>query len=166
MRKSDKVLAAIMIIMVIIIGILVINIFIMQNQLENVRQKVYGSAIIIKQYQDKQHADKFNYLLEGDSPYNLIQYNVSCESESMFPTTTCRDTPIGRTISKREELQVGRMYTYDLNVSDEQSSIMHRLVACLDDMCNNTIFKGDNNYIAEIVPRSAIKAKIEMISFG
>ena len=164
-----NILIAMMIIIVTIISILVISNFTMQNQIENIRQKVYGSTIIVKMYQNKMDKDNFNHLLEEGRllfPYHLRPYNVSCDSRSMFPTTTCRDTPIGRPVSQREQLDIGRMYTYDLNVSDDEPQVMHRLVACLDHLCNLTIFKGDNNYAAEVIPRSAVKDKIEMISFG
>jgi hypothetical protein len=49
----------------------------------------------------------------------------------------------------------GQLYTYQwLN-----QSIVHRHVACLND-CTSIVINGDNNRVAEIVPRTAIKLEV------
>jgi len=82
---------------------------------------------------------------------------ISCKSDSMGLAFRCGDSVYSRTISLEEELKEGEVYIY--KNPNKNNSVIHRLVLCLDDDCNQTVFRGDNNALGELVPREWIYAK-------
>lgn len=105
----------------------------------------------------------------GSKTYNAP---LSCETNSMGLTITCGMMDVYSDVRPNETLHVGRIYSYKteefMNINCERNTqfgcgtydhIIHRLVACLDDDCNRTVFKGDNNPTAEIVNRDRIDRK-------
>lgn len=88
--------------------------------------------------------------------------SVSCESDSMGLTLDCNDEAYGNIVQKRDRLIVGDIYVY----RRENTSIIHRLVRCLDKDCNVSVFKGDNNKVAEFVNRSQIRYHIVRVNYG
>lgn len=59
-------------------------------------------------------------------------------------------------------LMEGRIYIYEEN----NRSIVHRLIKCIDIDCNQSVFKGDNNRVGEIVNKSQIKYRVKSIGYN
>lgn len=92
----------------------------------------------------------------------LISVPISCETQSMGLTLNCKDNLFTELITESSVLIEGDIYIYNRN----GQTIVHRLVKCLDNQCNQSIFKGDNNYVADdIVEKSQIFAKVYGIEF-
>ena len=108
----------------------------------------FGFGILVKHEIDRVYG--FSYDAYG---------TISNETDSMGLTIDPHDKMY---YSKEFDVLPGRIYVY--NKSDNW--IVHRLVYCLDDDCNQSVFKGDNNYIGELVNKSNIIYKVEGISYG
>jgi hypothetical protein len=89
-------------------------------------------------------------------------HKVACGSDSMGLTLNCGDKVYSRILENEEKLEIGSIYIY----RSSNHTIIHRLVKCLDEECSMTIFKGDNNRVAEIVNRSEILYKVIKIEYG
>lgn len=90
-----------------------------------------------------------------------VETQVGCKSNSMGLTIKCGDKIYGEYIEKDEVLVPGDIYVYDKS-ENGTAQVVHRLVLCLDDDCNSTVFKGDNNVVAEVVNRSDILYRVIM----
>lgn len=86
---------------------------------------------------------------------------IGCDSDSMGLTLNCGDKVYSREVKNDESLLKGHIYIYEKG----NQSIVHRLVACIDQDCNQTVFKGDNNQVAEFVNRSQIKKKVLQVEY-
>lgn len=91
--------------------------------------------------------------------------HTSCASDSMGFGMRCQDTvevqDFNSTLTKPVP---GEIYIY--KKENGNGTTIHRLVLCLDTDCNFTVFKGDNNRVAELVNRSAIIKKATGITWG
>lgn len=93
--------------------------------------------------------------------YDRVSY-ISCGSDSMGMAIRCTDKAYSRTdVLKPDQLIEGRIYTFQR----DNTSVIHRLVKCLDN-CTNLVFKGDNNKVAdEIVHYTQLTGRVEMIEY-
>lgn len=99
-----------------------------------------------------------------------VRFNVSCVSNSMGQTLNCKNKILAQELQGNDYLVYGQIYIYTKEKENHNltSLVVHRLVGCADlsfnisrgDKCYRTIFKGDNNAIAEIVSRKDIKYKV------
>lgn len=103
--------------------------------------------------------NKNNLLVEEE---NLIVTKMSCDSDSMGLMFNCGDRIIKRKLNETEKPIIGKVYTY----AKGKQSIIHRLVLCIDNDCNTTIFKGDNNKKAETVKREDITHEVLGVNYG
>ena len=87
---------------------------------------------------------------------------VGCSSNSMGLTMRCGDTLFMNKVQSDEKLYIGRVYVYE----KINKTIVHRLVACIDVDCNLTLFKGDNNPVAEFVNKSNITYQVVKVAYG
>ena len=86
---------------------------------------------------------------------------VSCKSNSMGLTLDCNDKTYLSMVGEDDDIELGGIYTYR---EDENTSVIHRVVICLEN-CSRVVFKGDANKFGEIVNRSQIKYKLEMVEY-
>jgi len=86
---------------------------------------------------------------------------VGCDSDSMGLTMDCGDQVYLKYITVSDRLRPGSIYVYE----DGNTSVVHRLVICVDTDCNMTVFKGDNNYIAELVDRRNITGIVTRVEY-
>lgn len=86
---------------------------------------------------------------------------ISNMSDSMGLSISYPDEAIGEKIKETDMLQEGNIYVYNSN----NTYIIHRLIKCLDNDCNVTIFKGDNNKVGEIVNKSQIIYKVTAVVY-
>lgn len=93
------------------------------------------------------------------------QSSISCKSDSMGLTIDCKDTAFGNKVEKDDKLYPGYIYVYKSTNETDTRHIIHRLVYCLDEDCNQTVFKGDNNPVAEIVNRSDILYSVDVVMY-
>lgn len=101
---------------------------------------------------------------------NLANYdyktNIGCDTDSMGLTVGCHDIAFGNKVDQDDRLYPGYIYVYNgTNSSNDTIHVIHRLVYCLDDDCNVSIFKGDNNFVAEIVNRSDILYSVDAVRY-
>ncbi len=97
-----------------------------------------------------------------DMSETLIQVPISCDSQSMGITFNCKDNLFSDFINDDSVLVEGDIYVYQI----DERIIVHRLVKCLDDNCNRSVFKGDANYAADkIVERSQIISKVYGVEY-
>lgn len=82
-------------------------------------------------------------------------------SDSMGLVINCNDRLYLTNVSRYPNLQIGSIYIY----RSGNITIVHRLVKCVDKDCNVTIFKGDNNPVAEFINKSQILYKVEMVYY-
>ena len=100
------------------------------------------------------------------SEASLINYDavnrVSCSSDSMGQVLDCGDLLyISTKIISPEQMVIGDIYTFNQG----NSSIVHRLIKCMDN-CTKLIFKGDNNRIADpIVSIEDVTGKVIMVKY-
>jgi len=87
-------------------------------------------------------------------------YVVACSSNSMGQVIDCDDLVYIEPVGK---LKLGDIYVY--YNEDKNSNVTHRLVYCLDKDCNQTIFKGDNNKVAELVNKSQILGRVKEVKY-
>ncbi len=93
----------------------------------------------------------------------LFSVPISCDSQSMGLSLNCKDSLFTELVTENSMLIEGDIYIYTKN----EKIIVHRLVKCLDDQCNRSIFKGDNNYVADdIVEKSKIFARVYGLEFA
>ena len=105
-------------------------------------------------------AKQFNDPLVVYEGYD-VKYKLGCSSDSMGLSLNCGDVQYSNFVNSSSYLETGEIYVY----KRDNKSIVHRLVYCLDSDCNSTIFKGDNNEVAELVNRSEIVAKVVMVEY-
>lgn len=100
------------------------------------------------------------------APLALKNYDygsgVGCGTDSMGLTLNCNDILYEQNVYNNTKLIPGSIYTY---MTDKNASIVHRMIMCLDENCNITVFKGDNNEVGEIVPRQWINGKVVMVEY-
>ena len=97
-----------------------------------------------------------------DLQYDSVSF-IKCSSDSMGLGLDCNDLVYMETVTNETELLEGQIYSYynyDFNVS-----VAHRLALCLDVDCNVSVFRGDNNAVGELVNRSQIQHKINMVVY-
>lgn len=83
-------------------------------------------------------------------------FSMGCNSNSMGLMFSCGDSVEGMKFYPEFEVPyIGEVYIY--YDPEANNSIIHRFVGCADDDCNITIFKGDANAYAELVPRDWIR---------
>ena len=104
------------------------------------------------------HFQSKKYGLTINSDYLM---NISCASDSMGLIVPCKSKLVSEDYNN-ESLKLGQIYIYKF----EDKWISHRLVACVDKDCNVTVFKGDNNEIAEFVNKSQIGYYVKGINYG
>lgn len=93
-----------------------------------------------------------------------MKIHVSCESDSMGNTIRCNDNAItNRFDPLKDKLEEGKIYVYK---RWDDKLIIHRLVLCLDEKCNKTVFKGDNNKRGEIVHKKDIKFVVRGVEYS
>ena len=103
-----------------------------------------------------------NYL----QPKQGISVSPLCGTDSMGLVMKCSDTLRLSVIGQNEILTLGDIYIYNTtNSSNENHPIVHRYVACANDDCSKLVFKGDNNYYAEIINRSQVAYKVIGIDY-
>lgn len=88
--------------------------------------------------------------------------SVSCLSDSMGLTINCNDILYETKITNNTILNPGNIYTY---TTDKNVSVAHRMIICLDNNCNMTIFKGDNNAVGEMIPREWLTGEVMMVEY-
>lgn len=99
----------------------------------------------------------FHTVQEVDSPYTL-ETTIGCGSDSMGVEYNCGQKIVGEEIKPGDKLYPGMVYVYQKN---ETLTVIHRLVLCLDEDCNMTVFKGDNNRVADpVVSRDKILYRV------
>lgn len=100
-------------------------------------------------------------------PLQMIQYDyaneLSCESHSMGLTIPCGSVALQQKVNNAEQIEPGQIYVYEMPNATKQ--VVHRLVACVDNDCNMTVFKGDANKIAELIPREWIVSRVVMLQY-
>jgi len=97
-----------------------------------------------------------------DMNYDDMGY-MNCKSNSMGVGLDCNDVAYLEIVLNDTQLIEGEIYTYYDPVNNE--SVAHRLALCLDDDCNQTVFRGDNNKQGELVNRSQIEHRIMMVLY-
>lgn len=92
-----------------------------------------------------------------------IVANISCKSDSMGLVLNCGDKVELEPFNGN--LKVGRIYVFNSTKvwNETNMTVIHRFVGCVDEDCNVTIFKGDNNLNAELVKRSDILYEVKKI---
>ena len=106
--------------------------------------------------------DESRVVKRFDMSETLIQVPISCDSQSMGTVFSCKDNLFSDFIGDDSVLIEGGIYVYQL----DDRIIVHRLVKCLDDSCNRSVFKGDANYAADkIVARSQIISKVYGVEY-
>ena len=88
---------------------------------------------------------------------------VTCDSNSMGVGLDCDDMIYGNHVTEDSVMIPGEIYTFH---NDHNGSTVHRLAYCLDDNCNQMIFRGDNNKQGELVNRSQIISHVTMVRYG
>lgn len=86
---------------------------------------------------------------------------VGCESDSMGLTLGCNDYLYQKKVTKDERLRLGDIYVYEKPGFNK--TVVHRLVQIVDN--HTVLFKGDNNLMAEYVPREHVLYKVEMVKY-
>lgn len=103
-----------------------------------------------------------NSLLIDFKEGRIITYdatvNPSCKTNSMGLTINCNDKLYLKKF--KGDLRKGGIYIYRKN---ESTTVVHRLIGCVDYECNTTIFKGDNTLMGELVNKTQILYRVEMI---
>lgn len=97
--------------------------------------------------------------------FDVVNYDyisrVGCSSNSMGTTFHCGDILYKAEVDAVDNLTIGSIYVYQFG----NITVVHRLVQCVDEDCNLTVFKGDNNYKAEFVNRSDILYKVVRVEY-
>lgn len=89
------------------------------------------------------------------------QIRVGCGSDSMGLTLSCNDTLEVERFNKEKKPLLGRIYIFNRT----NGTTVHRLIGCVDQDCNLTIFKGDNNYIGELIRKEDILWKVKGVFY-
>ncbi len=100
-------------------------------------------------------------LSSGGVAYTEKVLKVGCDSNSMGLTINCDDKLYVDAVKSDEELFLGTIYGFRF----DNKTFVHRLVQCVDIDCNLTVFKGDNNLVAEFVNRSDIVYRVETVRY-
>ena len=100
-------------------------------------------------------------IADGSEIHTETITSVQCGSDSMGLIINCNDKIVVEDMGVNEVLKEGAIYIYD---SGNYTAI-HRLIKCLDDDCNVSVFKGDNNYIGEIVNKTQITKRLIAIRY-
>jgi len=105
-------------------------------------------------------------LVQVDKIYSVdvkeYSFNVNNSTNSMGIIMRAGDKVFGREVTEKDILQEGNIYVYQ----GERTRVVHRLIKCLDIKCNQSVFKGDNNRVGEIVNRTDIKYIVTRIEYG
>lgn len=89
------------------------------------------------------------------SEYDAVS-RVECGSKSMGLVVGCGDRVLLREIPLDSQLIEGHIYTYDA----VNQSVIHRYLGCKDKECQQLIFHGDNNRVAEIISRDNVTYEV------
>jgi cytochrome c oxidase assembly protein Cox11 len=81
---------------------------------------------------------------------------ITCGSKSMGLVVGCNDRALLREIPVDSALIEGHIYIYAV----ENRSVIHRFLGCQDGKCEQLIFHGDNNRVAEIIPRENVTYEV------
>jgi hypothetical protein len=87
---------------------------------------------------------------------------IACGSNSMGLTLRCGDRAYTEGVGPNDKLWLGRIYIYH---HTNKSNTVHRLVYCIDSDCNQSVFKGDNNLVGELVNRSQIISEVLSVEY-
>lgn len=99
----------------------------------------------------------YHELVDAKDPYIS---GVSCGSDSMGLVVPCGAKLHGHLLYDDEPLEMGQLYIYQ----DGPGMTIHRLVGCVDDDCEQVIFKGDNNLVIDdFVSRDDILYRVTMV---
>ncbi len=118
--------------------------------------------ILLPQEETIYIVDDINDISTVDSTDIYLKSRISCKSDSMGLIINCKDIVYSQLLGLNDTMVEGRIYIYKKGAKE----VIHRLVKCLDDSCNEMIFKGDNNYIADkLVLRSQIVKEVVQIGY-
>jgi len=91
--------------------------------------------------------------------YDHITF-INCSSDSMGLMYRCNDL-VKLKDYEGEPLIEGDVYVYQMG----NTSVIHRLVKCVDSDCNLSVFKGDNNAGGEFVNKSDIIYSVTGVAY-
>lgn len=97
----------------------------------------------------------------NSSVQSFLTSKINCKSDSMGLVMNCMDTIYSVKVYEKTKLKLGRIYIYESG----NHTVVHRLVLDCSKGCYGYVFKGDNNYVAEVVNRSQIIRKVYQVGF-
>lgn len=90
---------------------------------------------------------------------------VSCDSDSMSPALGCHDKLYLKKLKYYETVWPGKTYIFNTPY-DDNGTVVHRLMGCVDKKCTQLIFKGDRNRVADpLINRSDVLYEVVGVTF-